>query len=84
MYYGHQPHTPSPDDRTIIQCPKCGWTSKELTNEDLACIGHPRYCGNEDCDGKATKFMTFAPHERDEAYAAMYLNANANSDSASS
>jgi len=74
MYASDQPHVPGPLDRTIIQCPRCGWTSKEMTREELDDLGHPRWCGREGCDGKASLFVTFAPWERAIALERMKLH----------
>ena len=65
MHIGHAKHTPSPDDRTIVVCGKCGWHTKDMTKEELGAFGVPWYC--ERCDVVMTRFATFAPHERYEA-----------------
>ena len=65
MYWDHAPHVPSPNDRTIIKCRICGWTSRELTIQELRDLGYPRWCHN--CDAKATLFVTFAPRDREQA-----------------
>ena len=65
MHYGYPPHAPSPEDRTMIRCNACGWLSPEMTIQELGQRGVPWYC--DGCGGVATRFATYAPHERDEA-----------------
>ena len=65
MYYDPTPHIPSPNDRAIIKCRICGWTSKEMTIQDLHNLGYPRLCLN--CNAKATLSVSFAPSDREEA-----------------
>ena len=65
MFYGNPPHAQGLYDRTIITCPTCGWTSKELTRDELSALSCPLWCRNEFCGGKATLFVTFAPHQRE-------------------
>ena len=65
MHYGNAPHVASPEDRTVVSC-KCGWFSPEMTKEQFQEFGVPWYCGN--CDGIATRFSTFHPRERSDAY----------------
>ena len=67
MFIDNAPHVPGPNDRTIIKCPTCGWVSIELTRDQLEDLGLPRYCGARYCNGLASQFVTFAPHERAEA-----------------
>ena len=71
MYYGNPPHVSGPDDRTMIQCLRCGWTSHEMTKAEYSALGVPHWCGNPQCDGIASKFVTYAPHECDEALSIM-------------
>ncbi len=65
MYYGNEPHKPSSDDRTVIAC-RCGWFSPEMTKDALLELGVPWYC--DDCGAIVTRFATFHPRERAEAY----------------
>jgi hypothetical protein len=67
MYYGHKPHVPSPDDLTLLHC-FCGWTSEELTRQQLSDRGIPWYCDN--CGKSGLQFIHFHPRERHAAYLA--------------
>ena len=68
MDYGNRkPHIRSPEDLTILRC-YCGWTSDELTVEQIQDRGIPWYCNV--CGKQHLRWITFAPHERAEAYAA--------------
>lgn len=71
MDYGNrQPHVASPDDLTILKC-WCGWTSDELTVDEMAARGIPWYCDR--CGKQSLRYIKFAPRERDEAYHAFGL-----------
>ena len=79
MYYGPT-HVPGPNDRTMIQCPRCGWVSPEMTRAEVEELGQPRYCGNPGCEGRATRFVTYAPHERPEAFLFMMAGPSSKED----
>jgi len=64
MYYGHSPHTASPEDLTIMWC-RCGWRSKELSRQELSDLGVPWYC--DACNNTNLMWVTFHPSERDKA-----------------
>ena len=65
MHYGNPKHMPGVNDLTIIGCRRCGWRSPEQTQEQMQARGTPWWC--DECDGVASSFVTFAPHERAEA-----------------
>lgn len=67
MYYGTKPHVSSPNDRTLLHC-FCGWTSEELTREQLRDRGIPWYC--DACGKSGLGFVHFHPMEREAAYRA--------------
>ena len=66
MHYGYPPHSPSPEDRTVIVCGACRHHTKEMTKVELGAFGVPWYC--DSCGATMSRFATFAPHERDEAF----------------
>jgi hypothetical protein len=70
MHYGNKPHVSSPADMTILKC-WCGWISREMSVDDMKALGIPWYC--DACGKQSLRFVTFAPHERDEAYRAFGL-----------
>ena len=68
MHYGNPPHVPGLNDRVMLAC-DCGWISSEMTVEEWHSLGLPWYCDN--CNGRCSRFVRYAPHERDKALSIM-------------